>query len=55
MEMHLDEKYLGTYPLKSERIIDTFEPLVSKFGTKLAGWRTYFVNSKLYNGELYSS
>lgn len=43
-EMHKDEKYLGTYPLKSDRNIETFEPLNSKFDSKLAGWRCFFVN-----------
>ncbi|XP_026459370.1 uncharacterized protein LOC113360033 [Papaver somniferum] len=42
-EMEKDEKYLGTYPLKSDCSIETFEPLNSKFDSKLAGWRNFFV------------
>ncbi|XP_026459338.1 uncharacterized protein LOC113359999 [Papaver somniferum] len=43
-EMQKDEKYLGTYPLISDRNIDTFEPLNSNFNTKLVGWGSFFVN-----------
>lgn len=43
-EMQKDVKYLGTYPLKSECNIDTFEPLSSMFNSELAGWRSLFVN-----------
>ncbi|XP_026383991.1 uncharacterized protein LOC113279510 [Papaver somniferum] len=44
-EMETNEKYLGTYPLKSDCSIDTFEPLVSKFGNKLSSYRSFYVNS----------
>ncbi|XP_026399680.1 uncharacterized protein LOC113295564 [Papaver somniferum] len=43
-EMQIEEKYLGTYLLKSDRNIDTFEPLNSKYDAKLSGWRSLFVN-----------
>lgn len=43
--MHDGDKYLGTYILKSDKVVFSLKFLEEKMVKKLAGRRRYFLNS----------